>query len=129
MALAVYALITRMRLPDLRDLPLILLSGFIGFTVYHAALNYGEITVTASAAGFLISLSPIFTALLAVTFLGERLKRNTWAGMVISFLGTALIAFGEGGGLHFEPGALIVLLATLSVSVFLRSSETAALKI
>ncbi len=129
LALAVYALITRMRLPDLRDLPLILLSGFIGFTVYHAALNYGEITVTAGAASFLIGLSPIFTALLAVAFLGERLKRNTWAGMVISFLGTTLIAFGEGGGLHFNPGALVVLTGHTFVQRFLCSSETAALKI
>jgi len=117
-ALAVYALITRMRLPEPRDLPLILASGCIGITIYHAALNYGETTVTAGASGFLISLSPIFTAMLAVAFLGERLKHNTWAGMVISFLGTALIAFGEGGGLHFNPGALFVLLATLSFSVF-----------
>ncbi len=118
LALAVYALITGMRLPDLRDLPLILLSGCLGFTVYHAALNYGEITVTAGAASFLIGLSPIFTALLAVAFLGERLKRNTWAGMVIGFLGTTLIAFGEGGGLHFNSGALVVLTAALSFSVF-----------
>jgi drug/metabolite transporter (DMT)-like permease len=118
LALAVYALITRMRLPDLRDIPLILLSGGIGIAVYHAALNYGEITVTAGAASFLIGLAPIFTALLAAAFLGERLKRNAWIGMVISFLGTALIAFGESRGLHFSAGALVVLLATLSFSVF-----------
>jgi drug/metabolite transporter (DMT)-like permease len=118
LALAVYALITRMRIPDLQDIPLILLSGCIGIAVYHSALNYGEITVKAGAASFLISLSPIFTALLAVAFLGEHLKRNTWAGMVISFLGTTLIAFGEGGGLHFSYGALFILLAALSFSVF-----------
>jgi drug/metabolite transporter (DMT)-like permease len=118
LALAVYALITRMRLPDLRDIPLILLSGCVGIAVYHAALNYGEITVKAGPAGFLISLSPIFTALLAAVFLEERLTRNAWIGMVISFFGTALIAFGEGGRLHFSAGALFVLLATLSFSVF-----------
>jgi drug/metabolite transporter (DMT)-like permease len=119
LVLAVYALITRMRLPEPRDIPVILLSGCIGFTVYHAAINYGEITVTAGATSFLISMSPIFTAILAAVFLGERLTPNAWAGMVIGFLGTALIAFGESGELHFSPGALIVLVATLSFSVFL----------
>jgi drug/metabolite transporter (DMT)-like permease len=118
LALAVYALITRMHLPDLRDLPLILLSGCIGISIYHTALNYGEITVTAGAASFLIGLSPIFTALLAAAFLGERLKGNAWLGMAICFLGTTLIAFGESRGLHFSSGALVVLLATLSFSVF-----------
>lgn len=118
LVLAVYALIARMRLPEPGDIPLILLSGCIGFTVYHVAINYGEITVTAGAASFLISLAPLFTALLAAAFLGERLTPKTWAGMVISFLGTVLIAFGEGGGLHFSPGALVVLLAALSFSVF-----------
>ena len=118
LALAVYALITRMRLPDLRDIPLIMLSGCIGIAVYHAALNYGEIVVTAGAASFLISLSPILTTLLAAVFLGERLQSNAWVGMVISFLGTTLIAFGENRGLHFSSGALFVLLATLSISIF-----------
>jgi drug/metabolite transporter (DMT)-like permease len=118
LALTVYALITRIRLPDLRDIPLILLSGSIGIAVYHAALNYGEIVVTAGAASFLISLSPIFTTLLAAAFLGECLQRNTWAGMIVSFLGTTLIACGESRGLHFSSGALFVLLAALSNGIF-----------
>lgn len=36
--LAVYAMLTRMRLPEKRDLPAILLLGFLGITVYHTAL-------------------------------------------------------------------------------------------
>ena len=118
LVLAIYALVSRMRLPDIRDIPLILLSGCVGIAVYHAALNYGEIAVKAGAASFLISLSPIFTALLAAAFLQERLTRKAWIGMVIGFVGTTLIAFGEGGGLHFNAKALFVLLAALSFSVF-----------
>ena len=37
--LALYALVVRMRLPEVGDLPAILLSGFLAFTVYHVALN------------------------------------------------------------------------------------------
>ena len=33
-----YAAITRMRLPERRDLPAVFLAGFLAFTVYHVAL-------------------------------------------------------------------------------------------
>ena len=49
-ALAVYALAARLRLPRVRDLPLLLLMGFLGFTVYHVALNMGEVVVEAGGA-------------------------------------------------------------------------------
>ncbi len=46
--LAVVAVATRLKLPKLRDLPTIALAGFLGITVYHVALNYGEIKVSAA---------------------------------------------------------------------------------
>ena len=116
---AVCAVPTRIRVPDRRDLPAILLMGFLGFTVYHAALNYGEVSVTAGAASFLINTAPIFTSLLAITFLGERLNMWGWIGIAISFAGVATITAGEGSGLRLEPGALLVLLAAISASGYL----------
>lgn len=116
--LVVYALLTRMRLPAPSDLPGILLMGFLGITVYHVALNYGEVTVTAGAASLLIASAPTFTALLATTLLGERLTLWGWLGIAISFAGVALITFGEGEGVRFDWGALLILLAALSTSVY-----------
>jgi drug/metabolite transporter (DMT)-like permease len=116
--LAVYAVLTRMRLPDGRDLPAMLLMGFLGITVYHVALNYGEVTVTAGAASLLIASAPTITALLATLFLGERLKAWGWAGIAVSFVGVALIALGEGEGVRFEPRALLILLAAASTSLY-----------
>ena len=37
-----FALLTRMRLPEGRDLPAVFVSGFLAFNVYHVALNYGR---------------------------------------------------------------------------------------
>ena len=93
--LAGYGAVTRMRLPERRDLPAVFLAGFLAFTVYHVALNYGEVTVSAGAASILINTVPIFTALLATVFLGERLRVMGWVGMGVSFVGAALISFGE----------------------------------
>ena len=116
--LALYAVATRMRMPEIRDLPVVLLAGLLAFAVYHVALNYGEITVSAGAAGVLIATAPVFTALLAATFLGERLRPMGWAGMAVSFAGAALISVDEGGGLALDPGAFLILLSAVCVSVY-----------
>jgi drug/metabolite transporter (DMT)-like permease len=124
--LGVYAVLTRMRLPETRDLPAVLLMGLLGITLYHVPLNYGEVTVTAGAASLLISSAPTFTALLASLFLGERLKVWGWVGIGVSFVGAALIALGEGDpstgsgwqGVRFEPRALLILLAAVCTSLY-----------
>ncbi len=122
-AFLVYATLTRMRAPDPRDLPRIALAGFLGITVYHVALNFGEMTVTAGAASLIISASPIITALLSAFLIRERLSALGWAGIVVSFLGVALISFGEGGHLEFEPGAALVFLAAIATSLYFVASK------
>ncbi len=117
--LVVYALAVRMPLPSLRDLPAVLLGGFLGFTVYHVGLAYGEVTVEAGAASLIIASVPVFTALLAVAFLGERLGAWGWVGSATSFAGVVLISVGEGGGaLGFDPGAFAILIAAVGESLF-----------
>ena len=117
--LALYAATVRLRLPEIRDLPAVFAAGFLAFTLYHVGLNFGELTVSAGAASLLINTAPIFTALLAAAFLGERLKAVGWVGMVVSFFGAALISVGEGQGYGFDLGAVPILLAAVSVSVYL----------
>jgi drug/metabolite transporter (DMT)-like permease len=110
-ALAIYALATRMRLPARSDLPRICLASVLGISIYHVALNFGEVTVQAGAASLLISAGPVFTALLSVVFLQERLTGIGWGGILLAFAGVALIALSGGRGLRFTPGALLILLA------------------
>jgi hypothetical protein len=90
----------------------------LGFGLYNAALAYGRTTVSAGTAGLLHASVPVFTALLAVAFLGERLGGLAWAGIAVSFSGAALISLGEGGGLRFDAGALLVLLSAISASLY-----------
>jgi len=117
-AFAVYALATRMPLPERRDLPGLGLAGLLGVTLYHLGLTFGQRTVTAGAASMLVNATPIFTALLSTFFLRERLGRQGWAGIAVSFGGIALIAVGEGKGVRFSPGALLVLMAAASTSAY-----------
>jgi drug/metabolite transporter (DMT)-like permease len=118
-ALAVYAVYARMRLPEARDLPVVALGGSLAFALYHVALNYGELTVSSGPAALLVNTAPIFTALLATAFLGERLKLLGWVGLVVSFVGAALIGLGEGGGLRVAPGTFLILVSAVAVSVYI----------
>jgi len=104
--------------PELKDYPGIFLTGFLGITVYHLALNYGELYITASSASFIINAVPILTALLAIIFLNEKLKKYGWVGMTISFIGVTLIILGEGEEFKFNNGGLLVLLASVSQGAF-----------
>lgn len=72
--LLLYARFQGLRPPRREDLPRLFLLGFLGITVYHTALVYGELTVSAGAASLLIATGPVFTALLSYFLLGERLK-------------------------------------------------------
>ena len=118
LVLAVFAVLTRMRPPGRRDLPRIAIAGFLGITVYHVALNFGELTVSAGAASLLISAGPVFTALLSVVFLRERLSVLGWAGIAVAFVGVTLISVSGGGGLRFTPGSLLVLLAAMVTAAY-----------
>lgn len=117
-ALGIFAAATRMRLPDRADLPRIGLAGFLGISVYHVALNFGEVTVNAGAASMLISAGPVFTALLSALFLNERLTGLGWSGIFLAFAGVSLIALSSGKGLRFTPGALLILLSAAVAAVY-----------
>lgn len=117
-ALAVYAVAARLRLPRWADMPAILGLGFLGFSFYHMALTFGQVTVPAGVASLLIASSPVFTALIAVLLLRERLTVWGWLGILLSFAGIALIALGKDGHLHLDPGALLIVAAAISVSFY-----------
>jgi len=117
-SMAFFARLKGFGLPERGDIPCILLVGFLGFTVYHVFLNYGEQTVSAGAASLIVSFTPVITALLAVLLLGERLRLAGWTGIVVSITGVALISFGEKGEIAFDPGSFLILLASLGSSLY-----------
>ncbi len=117
--LVIYAGIAHFRRPKLRDIPGLALSGAIGITFYNLALNYGETRVTAGAASLLIASVPIWTALAARFWLHEKLTAIGWCGVSVSFVGVALIASGEGEGIHLSPQALIILAAAVTSALYM----------
>lgn len=103
---------------SLFEISLAAISGIFSFTIYSIALNYGELTVTAGIAGFIISQIPVILTLLAAIFFREKIAWFGWLGTSISFLGIVLIAIGESEGAHFDIGVIWILIATFSGSFY-----------
>ena len=114
----VVMVVMRPKVPRRTHLPRIVVLGVTGFALYNFALNIGEQTINAGAAALIVTIVPLFTALLAVVFLGEAVRSQLVLGLLISFGGSALIALGEGGGVRFESGALFLLVAAISLASY-----------
>jgi drug/metabolite transporter (DMT)-like permease len=122
-ALGALAAARRVGWPSRRDLPLLALCALSGMTAYQVLLNAGEVTVPAATASLLVNVSPIFTALLAIALLGERLSPLGWCGVCVGFAGATLIALAAGGGVRLSGGALLVLGAALAQATFFVSQK------
>jgi drug/metabolite transporter (DMT)-like permease len=105
LALALWAAVARIPPPALRDLPALLGFGLVGIAAAGVTLVIGLRSVGAGAGSFLVGTIPVFSALLARFTLGERIGPAAWGGIGISFVGIALIAFGEGDGPRLNAGA------------------------
>ncbi len=87
----------------------LLLAGMAGIGIYNICLNYGELSVSAGIASFVMGLMPVLTVILSLIFLREKLARGVWLGIIISILGLAILTIGE----HSEPGMQQGILAIL----------------
>jgi drug/metabolite transporter (DMT)-like permease len=119
LALLIYAIATRMPLPHWRDVPGIMATGFIGFTVYNVALNAGEQKIEAGVASAIVASGPIYTAIIASIWFKEKLNRRGWFGIMVSFGGVMLITLvGQGSKFSLDWHALLVLTAAVMQALY-----------
>ncbi|MEC4813943.1 MAG: EamA family transporter [Scytonema sp. PMC 1069.18] len=116
--LLVYALISRMPMPQLKDLPLISLCGLIGIALCNFMLNTGELTVSAGVSSFINSTQVAVIALLSVLFLNEQLKKEGWIGIALCIVGVGIISFSKEDVVYLSIGILFVFISTLSTSLY-----------
>lgn len=110
---------TMFRLPKKEDLLKIAVLGWIGISVYHWGVTFGEVTVSAGTAGLFIASAPVFTALIAVIVLKERLGVLGWLGMFVGIIGIFLITIGsEGTSFTISKGVFFILIASIATSIF-----------
>jgi drug/metabolite transporter (DMT)-like permease len=99
------------------------LMGFIGVFVHMLLQSYALTRTTAVRTGWLIGLIPIWSALLAVVFLRERMGPMKLAGLALGFLGAAVVVTrGRFDASFFAlpstPGDLLILVSTLNWAIY-----------
>lgn len=102
-----------------KDLPRLLLVAFFNVVGYHLSLNYAEKTVSSGLAGLLISLGPVFSVLLSVVFLKEKVGARLRFGLMLAVLGAGILSLQDlQGGFTSLPGPLAVVLTAFSFAAF-----------
>lgn len=116
-ALAVVALLTKMKPPKRGDVPWFLAAGGIGFFIYMIAFNQGQASVTAATASVVIATVPMMTALLARLVYREKLRAFQWAAILIEFIGVVILTLMN-GVFSNSIGLIWLFLAALALSVY-----------
>jgi terminal-alkyne amino-acid exporter len=105
------------RRPSWGDVPLIVLCGVTGMAGYQLLLSWGEVHVAAGTASLIVATNPIYSAVIAVVVLGERMHPRQAIGAAVALAGTAAIATAQ-GGLRLERSAAVVLAAAIAFGVY-----------
>ena len=103
--------------PRLRDFPVFFAAGAVGFSIYTVFYNLGFERVTAATGTVVLASAPIFTALIALVVLKERIKPLGWLFTAVSFVGILILVFWN-GDLAVNTGALYLLVAAILLSVY-----------
>lgn len=104
-----------------REWGMIVLAGICAVYGYQLAVNYGETLVPAGTASLIANTTPVFTALLSMLILHERLGPWKAAGIALALGGVTFIAiFGAGEGLEMGrlKGIGFIALAAFAWAVY-----------
>lgn len=115
--LIVLIFIRKIKKPDLKDIPLFLILGSLGFAFYIITFNKGMVTLNSSTSSIILACSPIITSVLSRIFLKERVSVFGWMSILISFLGIAVLTLWE-GVFKFNIGIFWILLSAVLVASY-----------
>lgn len=113
----------RLELPPARAWRGLALMGFVGVAFHQLLQAYALRLTSAVNTGWLIGLTPIWSALLAAIFLRERFSAAKVAGLALGFVGAALVVTRGrlDAGLIALPstrGDLLILLSTFNWAIY-----------
>jgi len=120
--LFVLLLLQRHRLHiSIRYVPHLMVLGILGVFVHQVLQATALLTINASAAGWLISFSPIFTVILSLLFLHEKMNFTKAVGMVLAVTGVFIVSSTRSGqSIQFAMniGFLLMILSTLNWAIY-----------
>ena len=109
-------ILKKIRLPQKEDIPLFIFGGFVGIFMYMWLFNTGTRTVVSGVTGFILASSPVFTLILSILILKEKVSLISWLGAGISFAGLIIVMMTQAEGFVPNLGAFILVLAAIVAS-------------
>lgn len=116
--MAVVAVIRGIRLPTLRDVPLLMALGFFAVSLHHVAINFGQQGVSAGASSVLAQSTPLFSTLLARYVFKDRVSAWRWGCVILGLIGVVIVVAADHGLGSIDAHGLLILLAALSWSLY-----------
>ena len=120
--LFVILLLSRERLRiSFQYIPHLIVLGILGVFVHQVLQATALLTINASSAGWLISFSPIFTVLLSILFLHEKMDVKKALGMLIAITGVFIVTTTRSGHsfeFSMNLGFILMILSTLNWAVY-----------
>lgn len=109
-------------MPDLEDVPRVIVLGLLGNVVYQVGFIIGIDRTLAGNASLLLATTPIWTAVLSAGVGHERLKGAFWLGLMGAITGMVLVVIGNRAGLQLTEdtaaGDLLMVGASLAWAVY-----------
>jgi len=119
LTLLLIAVVKRVKIPARKDLPLFALGGLLGIFLYAWLFITGTDTVPSGVSSFLIASAPMFTTLLSIFILKEKVKLFSWLGMLVSLGGLILITASQMSGFVMNIGVILLVGASISTSAYI----------
>jgi len=107
-----------------RHLPAIALVGVIGSAMPFALIAYATLTVTAGYASILNATTPMFGALVAWIWLGDRLRPSGIIGLLVGFAGVFVLVWGKGEMPSLQLGTAVAAALTATLLYALAATTT-----
>ena len=83
--------IYNIRLPILKHIPLFLLSGGLGFSMYMITFNTGMLSLSSAMGSLIIATTPVLTAIGATFIYNEKIKPIGWIAIGGAFGGVSVL--------------------------------------
>ena len=103
---------------DKKDLPLLIVAGLTGITIYYILENNGLMRISANDASIIVAMLPVFAAIIEKLILKKKMNFIVISGIILSIIGVFLVigAKLEGGSLI---GYLLMFLSAISFAIYI----------
>ncbi|TFZ40769.1 EamA/RhaT family transporter [Soehngenia longivitae] len=103
---------------DKKDLPLLIVAGLTGITIYYILENNGLMRISANDASIIVAMLPVFAAIIEKLILKKKMNFIVISGIILSIIGVFLVigAKLEGGSL---VGYLLMFLSAISFAIYI----------